>query len=127
MSVRMKIFLTHNINYENEFHVSDILTPDQDYAFYGHIVDMSSRLDNDPQIPLKPVVDVTKLDYTTNIVILPDGREDLFGKKEMFFCLARQFVKISVDELDTSQKNKAIILFLKALPEDTQVLVKMSW
>ncbi len=101
---------------------------DQDYAFMGHIIDMSLRRDTDSSIPEKPYM---KLEAMTQKDLIEFRIGDLCEKhipsgQDFYFCRVNEFSTLP-KEINTSQKNQAIINYIKALDRYSFVIIKMSW
>lgn len=126
MSVTMKILFPWGTNETRDtFKIKDNLLPDQDYVFYGHIIDMGeARCEDDENIPKKPSVDVIEMTQAHEISH-ENGVVSIPGKQEFYLCRAGQFKKLPV--IETTPRNNAIVAFLQALEAESFVIIKMSW
>lgn len=122
MSTIMKLLFPREGGRSNAhtFVIGDMLVPDQQYSFYGHIIDMSHRED----IPAKPFMELKRMDQMQMVIDL-EGNEHIPGDLDFYICRASEFRK--VPDMEATTRNKAIMKFLKALDPTSFVIVEMSW
>lgn len=123
MATYMNIYTVRRMR-EISISLGDKLIPDQDYDFYGLIVDMSRRRGVQPSIPEKPTLEPLPIFQATISSI--EGKEvQVDGYSHFLFPLS-EFKKLQNMEL--SQKNKAIIDYLVAITgqEEQFAFVELS-
>jgi hypothetical protein len=104
---------------------TDQLSPEQDYVFFGHLVDMAYYRKDDERIPILPSVYIKSVDDSQKIKTV-DGIVHTPTGQDFFICYAKNFKNIG-KRITVSRKNNAIVAFIKALPPNQIVLIQMSW
>lgn len=122
----MSIHLPKEGTSNGTFECWDHIHVDQDYLFLGHIVDMSKRRDQFPEIPEKPVVKIVRLDSSYSVSLrMKDHIDEYVPDQDFYLTRAEEFKKLL--DVPSSEKNRGIVAFLATIHSKTLVLIKMSW
>lgn len=89
------------------------------YELFAYFREMGNEFQTRPVIETKELNKPIDWYFDEGIESIDENK---YGEK-LTYCLAKEFNKIDIKKLDTGEWNKAIIQMVRALPEDTPIIL----